>query len=265
MFEAVNVYIDESGDASLNVEKGGVSGCYALTAIIVPTSDVDRIASELDAMSQGNEIKSSQLRNKRRAMWIEKISKLDFSFHVLIVNKSRINSSQGMRYKKSFVKYFTRRLYSRLSRIHNVVNFFADEQGTNKFMDELKRYYQKRITEPIFEYFNFPGTKKMNFNFVNSKDVRLIQLADIVCGMARRVVEGKDDKKILDPLKEKKIAFEVFPPNSNIEINAEDCDYNNLVKCVSYDAVSKFIDENFFSDLNDYEMKVLETCVLTFL
>jgi hypothetical protein len=263
MTVSVNVYVDESGDTSLAVEKEGVSDYYAITAIVVPTSNAERLAIELEALTQGQEIKSAKIRSARRASWIRNISEMDFYFHTLIVDKKKINENTGLAFKKTFIKYFSRRLYERLQRVHDVTHLFADEHGSHSFMSECERYYRARIETPMLEYLDLPGSKKMSFSYVNSQDVRLIQLADLVCGTIRRVVEGKDNEDILKPLESKRLALDVWPPCRRFtgRVDTSD-DFDSLVQAVSYGETVRFINNSLMAT---EELEVLASIALSFL
>lgn len=261
--ESVNIYVDESGDTSLEIDKVGVSEYYALTAIVVPSAEAERLAVELNELTQGQEIKSSKIRSKRREGLIKKIAQLDFYFHTLVVDKKKINENTGLSYKKSFIKYFSRNLYERLYRVHNVAHLFADEHGSRAFMTECEKYYRSKIEVPMNNYLDLPCSRRMIFSYVDSRDVKLVQLADLVCGSVRRVVENKDDESILDVLNSKKLAFDVWPPFRSYSGKVETGDdFDSLVRVLAYSETLSFIKNNITSI---EENEVLASRILSYL
>jgi len=263
MVNEVNVYIDESGNTDIETAKGGASDFYALTAVVVPASDAGDLEQQLALLTQGAEIKSSKIRAKRRARWIQKIGELDFSYHVLIVDKKKIRKDSGLAYKKSFFKYFSRKMYDRLHRVHNIAHLAADDYGTNEFMEECERYYHNRVEKPMAHYFAIPGSKTMTFDRVDSRDSRLVQLADLICGTTRRVMEGKDDSGILKPIENMRLAFNVWPPAPrNAGVVEISNGFDALVQAVSYSETIRFM-ENSLDSFD--EMEILASIVLSFL
>lgn len=263
MVDEVNVYVDESGNTDIDVSKDGASDLYALTAVVVPASEVDDLERRLAQMTQGAEIKSSKIRAKRRAKWIQRLEGLQFFYHVLIVDKKKISQSSGLSYKKSFFKYFSRKMYDRLHRVHDIAHIVADDYGTNEFMAECERYYQSHVEKPMAHYFAIPGSKTMTFTRVDSQQSCLVQLADLVCGTTRRVVEGKDSPEILKPIESKRLAFNVWPPAPRGQGVVDSCrDFDALVQAVSYSETVRFI-ENSLDSMD--EMEVLASLVLSFL
>lgn len=176
-------FVDESGDPSLKVQKQGVTRLFAVTAVLIDNEAVNDLRAEVNSLRQKHfgpgEMKSSGIGGNfdRRCRIINDLSDLDFHFYTLIVDKKRIFEDSGLQYKRSFIKYLNGKLHRALFRAYPDLKIVADEHGSQKFMNGFKSYIKERHRPDLFY--------KADFDFVDSKDEVLVQLADILVGTMR--------------------------------------------------------------------------------
>ena len=134
----------------------------------------------------------------RRIAILNDIVKLDCSIYAVIVDKRKLNG-EGFKYKKSFYKYLNNLLYKELFRTFPKLDLYVDEHGGNDYMLEFKKYVKKHHKRNLFS-----GSE---FDIKNSKNHKLIQLADFVAGTLGYIYDEnkKSEKsetflKILEPL-----------------------------------------------------------------
>lgn len=239
-----NVFIDESGDPNLDTEVQGASSLYVLCAIIVHETEMHSICECIEKISAtyfgGTEIKSSGIGKnlKRREKIITEVLNLNFKFAAIVVNKKEIYKDSGLKFKESFLKYICKTLLSRLNIYLPNVDIIADQHGHNKFMDSFKKYIGTKIKPSLFG--------GVSFNFADSKQNRIIQLADLLAGTLNRLFSGKDDKRLAKLFFEKKYYIDHWPPKvpSNIPNSEAEAWQDTLVAEASLDIASRFIHDN---------------------
>ena len=130
-----HVFVDESGDPSLDITKEGVSELFVLSAIIVNSKHLEEIEQQtkliIEKYCQSGELKSNRIKKTgRREVIIKSLTaKIDFKLYALVVDKKAIFLDSGLQYKKSFLKFLNGRLYSPLYKSFNELHVKADEHG----------------------------------------------------------------------------------------------------------------------------------------
>lgn len=196
--ERLYVFVDEYGDANLDVRKSGVSSKYIVAALCVRESALDAVRSESEAVRQRNfqagEMKSSAIANNegRRIHVLRALSKLDAFVIAYCANKDALDSGSGLGFKRSFIKYFARQLYERIARCGNDIWVIADQHGGTQFQDELKSYLEGRFETDLFS--------STQFHFVDSKSEVLLQVSDVYAGSLARVYDEKKTTERSDEL-----------------------------------------------------------------
>lgn len=194
-------FIDESGNTDLDIAKNGVSKYFVLTAIVVPEERLQSLTIEVaklrDFYFQTGEMKSSGVKNnrERRAKILSAFAKLDFKFYTLCIDKERINEDSGLRYKKTFFKYLNGRLYNLLYKTYFNLHIKADEHGRKDFMLSFEEYIEKNHKPDLLF--------RSDFDFVNSENEVLVQLADFIAGTINKIYQDN----VKDSLSEAYIDF----------------------------------------------------------
>ncbi|WP_147821923.1 DUF3800 domain-containing protein [Salidesulfovibrio onnuriiensis] len=204
------VFVDEAGDTSIEIGKSGVSNYYVLTAAIFKEEDVEDSENTIRELSEkyfgGAELKSSRIgkNTRRREDILKSIAKFNFSYCSVVVDKSKIFMDSGLRFKKSFYKYINGCLYKQICKPLASVEINSDKHGYKEFMNGFEKYLKRNFENNLIQ--------NLKFNYVDSKDSQCVQMADIISGTYLRVFEGKEDKRILDFLRNKRIYTYSWPP-----------------------------------------------------
>jgi hypothetical protein len=193
------VYIDESGDESLQLNLANVSSFYVVTAIVV---DAGMVQAALEAFEQirkryfkNREMKSESVRSDvLRQRIIQDITGIEFSLHVLVGNK-RLLTSPGLLYPKSFIKYLHGSLYKEIAKDSSRVRIVADKIKNRSFMNEMYSYLSRKNLLGLFEI--------DSFEFVDSKSEVGVQVADFIGGSIRGCFERNAQTATTDPTMEK--------------------------------------------------------------
>ena len=256
--QEVTIFIDESGDPNLNTELSGTTLFYNITGIIVANKDLvefERLHSELFGQ---HESKSSAIRNsERRLRRINKLSDLRFNYTALTVDKSKILKESWLSHKRSYIKYFHKRLFNRFNRLYQSVRIIADECGSNVFMDQCKKHYELKYQPPMGPYISLPFENRFTFESANSKSWRGLQVADLIAGTLRRIFESQEDESILQKIESKKRCVELWPRTRNALL------YNNLpenidekIQETAINSVFYFLGNSSNSDDENIQMQV---------
>lgn len=249
-----HVFIDESGDPEIEVTKIGVSKYFVLTAVILPSVDLDFIEREVKVILRnlfsGGEMKSSSIGNNiaRREVVLKEISNLGFKHYSQVIDKSQIIADSGLQFRRSFVKYINRILYENLFRSYSDLHIYADEHGTSDFMKSFPIYLQRRLPQRLL-------FEKFSFTFGNSNDFPLIQVADLIAGTISRCYSGKDPMSVLDVLRRHTIIIDEWPPRFPEPLGYDDLEQlekysyivrNHALKQAEDFIVKKSLEDDYF-------------------
>lgn len=176
----LNVFIDESGTNELDLLKQNVMRYFIVAAVFVDDDQAHSACTKLEQIALelcgGAEIMSKRIGSKHetRRRFLEAIQPIDFGYAALAVDKSLIATHPGLRYKRTFHKFFARMLQGRLTRYGGGLRVFSDEFGDSEFMRGFDAYLNENVPPNLFfEY---------EHEFVSSASSRLIQLADLIAG-----------------------------------------------------------------------------------
>lgn len=107
--ERLHVFVDEYGDANLDVRKPGVSSKYIVAALCVRDRDLDKVRADCEAVRlknfQGGEMKSSAIASNdgRRIHILRALSKLDAFVVAYCANKNLLDAETGLAFKKALL------------------------------------------------------------------------------------------------------------------------------------------------------------------
>lgn len=186
------IYIDECGNFGYDFTNDGTSSHFIITAIIIDEANVEVLKAGIDEIRDkyfpNGEIKSSKIakNHSRRFKILQDVLKYDFKVISLIVDKEKIYfETSGLKFKQTFVKYLNKLLYKDLKLIYPHLHIHADTHGSEKFMSQFSNYVEKTDSISFFDSFQF--------EFLNSTNETLIQLADFIGGT---LSFGYEKKKI---------------------------------------------------------------------
>ena len=203
-------YIDECGGFGFDFSKEGTSQYYVLTAVIVENSKIDKLHVDFEEVKRTNglantELKSSRISDDRRKRIMAQVLPLEFRLVVFIADKKRFAEDSPLtEFKQVFIKNMNDRLYQILYRAYPKLKIQMDETGYPEFQESFRKYVEKHRTQ--LNLFN-----EYDFDFVNSKDEVLIQLADFIGGSLSKYLMNPDTMNYLEILRGKITAYRKYP------------------------------------------------------
>lgn len=235
-------FVDESGDTSIEFEKAGVSRRYVLAAVLVDDVSIEGVEQAVKRISDnyfsGAELKSSKVGNnqKRREKILLELAAVNFKYYAYVVDKANIYKESGLKYKKSFYKYLNGSLFNRLCRSKEKIKIHVDKHGRSDFMSSFEKYLEKKYDYPLL----LPEI----FEYVDSRERCLVQVADFVAGTIARYLDGKDDVNLLEILNSNELYTYKWPPS----VSKAD-DFSKLEETEKYDQI---IREQSVKQAKDY-------------
>ena len=212
--EKVYVFGDEFGTSTLNNNDVKNITHFVYSAIIIKESNLDnarRIRNEIsNKFLSGNKIKSSSraLKNdiKRLDILNYLVKNLDFTVHLLVINKDELSKEQGgLRFKEVFYKYFQKIFIGLINNSYHDFKIVMDSLISEDFHSDLKSYLASQISNSLFD----------NYEMSNDLNEPLIQFADLISGSFGRIVNPSFDSNIKDEifsiLKSRIIKTSFFP------------------------------------------------------
>lgn len=252
-------YIDESGGFGFDFSKPRTSKYYILCAVVVENEDLPKLHQEFEAIKKDNglantELKSSAIRDLgRRNRIMNQILPLSFHIVLLIADKERFKRGTPLTdYEPVFLKNMGQHLYNLLYRAYPKCSIFQDEKGYPEFRESFKLYVERNRPQP--NLFN-----TYDFDFINSKDEILVQLADFIGGSITKSLEDSDCTNYREMLRTKITAHEIFPNSYTPywgKLNPEDKKYNEAVYNLAVKSVDAFISKFGDDKSDDRQMQV---------
>lgn len=210
--QRLHVFVDEYGDPSLDVDKEGVSSTYIVAAVCIKEMDLQdaaNLAGDTRARHfQQGEMKSSSVGSNdgRRVAILRDLSRLPGFVISYCARKQAIPPGTGLDFKKSFIKFFAKRLYDRVIRCGEDFRVLMDEHGNAAFQNEVERHFHNAYRRDLFA--------SPTFSFADSKDHALLQVADIYAGSLARIYDAKKLSERHKELKEAvhgKVSITLWP------------------------------------------------------
>ena len=258
-------FIDECGNFGFDFDSEGVSKYYILCAVIVKNSELSQLHNAVLKVKENNgfkdtEIKSSAIGNnyKRRSKILAELLPINFRIILFVADKQAfIKDSPLTTYRQSFIKFLHQRLYNVLYGAYPKLQIIEDQIGTSEFQTSFKKYVREH--RPI----NLLG--EYEFDYTDSRDSILVQLADFVGGTIGKNYTDDSAPNYLEMLKGKIICIERFPNDTTPYFGAaseKDRRYDEDVFNLSVHRARDFIASHEHDD--DFE-KRLQTTLLRYL
>lgn len=182
------VFIDESGDPGFKISKGS-SPIFVVSLVAFKTADnailaQDAIARVAEHHGIKTEFKFSQSRPEIRDAFFIALKPIDFCVRAIVIEKAKIYSTHLRTDKEAFYQYFVKTMLKFDNGLLDNAKVIIDGSGDQSFKRELSSYL-KRHTGP---------RAIRDVRFSNSKNDRLVQLADMCTGaIARSFRENRHD------------------------------------------------------------------------
>lgn len=250
-------FIDECGNFGFDFSASGTSKYYIICAICVKDSGIAELERAVENIRHNNfgigEMKSSSIGSdyKRRNKIIAELLPLEFRVIILVADKQAFREDSPLTtYKKSFVKYLHQRLYNVLYNVYPKLKIVEDQTGTSEFQTGFKKYVEKN--RPEYNLFD-----EYEFNYTDSKDNTLVQLADIIGGTISKCYNDNAAPNYLEMLKGKIIRIEDFPKNTSpyfAATNPYQDRFNKDIYELSVRCANNYISQN--ENNEDYEKRM---------
>jgi len=204
------VFIDESGDPGLKIEKGS-SRYFTVGLVVFEDNDealdcdhrIQLLKKEI-GWNKASEFHFKRNSNKIRRAFLEAVSPYSFFYYGIVINKDPKKLwGEGFKSKESFYKYTCGLVFENAKEKLNNATVVIDESGSLDFKRQLVKYLRRRTKKGII--------KKVKMQ--RSQSNNLLQLADYIVGVINRSVQGKrkwanDYEKIIA---HRKIYVEIWP------------------------------------------------------
>lgn len=194
------VFIDESGDPGFKVQKGSspvfVVALVAFSQVAESLMARDAIDSVAQKLRISNEFKFSQSRPEVRDAFFEAVASFDFCVRAIVVRKERISSPHLRTDKAAFYSFFVKSMLKFDQGLLKDAKVIIDGSGDQTFKRELSSYLRRHTGEGAIR----------QVKFSNSKNDRLVQLADMCTGaIARAHRDNRSDAHRWEQMITKKI------------------------------------------------------------
>jgi hypothetical protein len=235
-------FIDESGDPSINIHKMGVSSHYVVAAVIVNEVDLDLVKQHATKVQQkyfpNGQLKSSHVTDlTRRLRILGELLEVPWTFCSVAVDKKAIKKDSGLRFRRSFVKYISGKLYRRLYESYPSIEVIADGQGYEEFRKSFKEYIEARFIGDLFT--------PRGIEFHSPRNNIGLQIADFVAGSVARLYADKYDdasaKEIFKVLVPRSVGLDSWPQHRRNSVAVPEGD-NGFDALVRQQSISLAID-----------------------
>ena len=251
-------FIDECGGFGFEFEKEGTSDYYILTAIVVENTKLQILHDQFQEVKKSNglantELKSSRVDDKRRSRIMSQLMPLEFRIVLFIADKKQFYKDTPLAdYKTVFIKNMDQHLYNLLYQAYPKLSILQDQTGYPEFQGTFKKYVEaNRPEQNLFD--------KYEFDFVDSKDEVLVQLADFIGGSIYKSLVNTEYYNYLEMLKGKITATEFFPNQHEPywgRLKPENCKYDKLIYTLAVKRARNYISKNEKDESDDKKMQV---------
>lgn len=179
------VFIDESGDAGFQVEKGSSPNFIVVMVIFADELDAEEASLKIRKLrkkmgkSENFEFKFNKLNKEFRTDFLNEVKNMNFLVRAIVFQKKHIYSLNLRSSKEKFYNYAVKCLLQHNQSRISHAKIRIDASSDKKFKQELGIYLRKELNNN-----NLKIMKNLKFKD-SAKDV-LIQLADMIAGSIGR-------------------------------------------------------------------------------
>lgn len=259
------IYIDESGTPALEIKKG-VLPYMVYSAFIIEENSIPKAKELLSLVIQENHIQQGYLKSvnlhddingcNKRINILNTLKSLEHYVIALVIDKSKIDDNSGLKYKKSYIKYFQRMLSKQFLQRYDEFHVIFDRLGRKDFQDSLMSYMHDSgiVGRTLFS----------NNSYDLADDVTeepLLQFADFyagtICKCFCQKFEPNQAKYIHESYLKGKVTYEWFPDDSITLVAAENifCDhFDRYLYDIALDTAKKYINAHEHGDVEGVEL-----------
>lgn len=190
------VFIDESGDPGLKLNKGS-SKFFIVSLVIFEDKEealfcdqkIGLLKKEL-GWANNDEFHFKKNSNKVRQAFLQAVSPYNFFYYGIVINKDPDKLwGEGFRNKQSFYKYTCGLVFQNAKDKLKNATVVIDKSGNLDFRRQLTKYLRRKMNEQDRKLI-----KKVKIQ--RSESNNLLQLADYIAGVINRSIQG--NKKFAD-------------------------------------------------------------------
>ncbi|WP_419887121.1 hypothetical protein ACN6MT_16580 [Neobacillus niacini] len=201
-------FINEFGHYGFDFDQPETSTHFIIVSILVKGSDKEFLEQEVERIKQKH-LQKGDIDDSLRLEILRDLKDLPFKVYAYVIDKRKIREDSGVTYEKTFIKFFSRKIFEDLFRTFDTLDLVADEQGGREFTQEFIGYVKKNCIPDLFNY--------STFGFNSSESDILLELAEFI---AETIAKGYDVKHHSNQypsfyrlLKNKIITINLWPHN----------------------------------------------------
>jgi len=265
--EPALILIDEFGNTHLDLSKTGTFSHFIYTSVIIPLKYKEKAEKIRQLISKnfffGKELKSSKhgakMFERRLSSLYELVINLDFTVDILVIDKAKLNGSDGLKQKQIFYKYFQNLFVTKYNDRFKSFEIIADKVGED-FKYELQQYVRTNgIQQDLFN-------PNRSFHLKDDyTDEPLLQIADIVCGAAGKIFCSSHAhpraKELLDAI-HPRTSVDFFPHNQTVFTpGGQNKEVDKEISNVSVNLVMDFLENTPLKSQQEY-VRLIEYLML---
>lgn len=199
---AMHVYVDDSGDGGMKLNRGSSSLLVFAAVTFSDTAEIEHLARQVEACRRATgharEFKFSHSRDSVKLAFLENLTTVDFAIRAIVVDKSQLTSPELCGNPGKLKSYALRMLLTKNFSQIRQAKVFVDGQDTRGFGISDEAYLRGVVNREA------PGTIRQ-VRFVDSRTNVGVQLADMVAGAAHRAhrPDAKSDSRCWDIVRSK--------------------------------------------------------------
>jgi len=193
------VFVDESGDTGMHLDRPGTSAFFVVTAVIFEDND-DALACDQaigrfrDSLGWRGEFHFSKMDRAHRIQFLTHVAQFEFVYLACVFNKGKL-TGPGFKYPNSFNKYAVNLVFQNAKPYLSGATVIIDGKGERRFRQTMEKYLKARINSDDNRLIQ---KVKMGASHGNN----LLQLADVVCGAVAQAfnpsrTDGREYRKLI--------------------------------------------------------------------
>ncbi|MCD6282444.1 DUF3800 domain-containing protein [bacterium] len=183
------VFVDESGDPGLEIERGATRLFHVGIVIFADNEEalscdkkIDQLRKDL-RLHPDAEFHFNKLKKERRISFLKSVAQYNWFYLAITINKKKLYG-KGFKFAKSFYKYAVKLVFLNASQYLQSATVVFDGRDSRRFQRQLATYLRQQI--------NVGESRKIaKVKVQKSHRNNLLQLADMVVGAVARSYQKK--------------------------------------------------------------------------
>lgn len=206
------VFVDESGNTGMKLDRPGTSPFFVVTAVVFEDRDeaalcdqaITRLRESLGWHTNA-EFHFNKMSRDLRIRFLAHVAQFEFVYFAVVFNKKKM-TGPGFQFQAPFNKYAVNLVFQNAKRYLSNATVIIDGKGERVFRQQLQTYLKKRINEggqSLIQKVKIEASHRNN----------LLQLADVLCGSIARTLkadlaDARDYRRIV---KHREMTVQVWP------------------------------------------------------